>query len=127
MISRQCCVLLNDLYATSLKTFCPIAYGIVLWEIVTLGGFPYPTVCDKDMLQYLLDGNRLEKPLSCSDEIYAVMTECWRLCAKDRPSFVCLCDRLGSLSIPYVEFAPNTTLPPHDGFELIDSGTIIAQ
>ncbi|KIH66040.1 hypothetical protein ANCDUO_03633 [Ancylostoma duodenale] len=44
---------------------------------------------------------------------YAVMTECWRLCARDRPSFVCLCDRLGSLSIPYVEFAPNTTLPPH--------------
>ncbi|ETN85293.1 hypothetical protein NECAME_06453 [Necator americanus] len=45
------------------------AYGIVLWEIVTLGGFPYPTVCDKDMLQYLLDGNRLEKPISCSDEM----------------------------------------------------------
>ncbi|KAE9417915.1 hypothetical protein Angca_003256 [Angiostrongylus cantonensis] len=103
------------------------AYGIVLWEIVTLGGFPYPTVCDKDILQYLLDGNRLEKPLSCSDEIYAVMNECWRLCVNDRPSFVCLCDRLGSLTIPYVEFAPNTTLPPHNGFELIDSGTIIAQ
>ncbi|KIH66039.1 protein tyrosine kinase [Ancylostoma duodenale] len=46
-----------------------MAYGIVLWEIVTLGGFPYPTVCDKDMLQYLLDGNRLEKPISCSDEM----------------------------------------------------------
>ncbi|EYB94168.1 hypothetical protein Y032_0174g434 [Ancylostoma ceylanicum] len=114
----------DNIYSTKSDVW---AYGIVLWEIVTLGGFPYPTVCDKDMLQYLLDGNRLEKPISCSDEIYAVMTECWRLCARDRPSFVCLCDRLGSLSIPYVEFAPNTTLPPHDGFELIDSGTIIAQ
>ncbi|RCN49471.1 protein tyrosine kinase [Ancylostoma caninum] len=100
----------DNLYSTKSDVW---AYGIVLWEIVTLGGFPYPTVCDKDMLQYLLDGNRLEKPISCSDEIYAVMTECWRLCARDRPSFVCLCDRLGSLSIPYVEFAPNTTLPPH--------------
>ncbi|WKY01069.1 hypothetical protein Q1695_015232 [Nippostrongylus brasiliensis] len=114
----------DNIYSTKSDVW---AYGIVLWEIVTLGGFPYPTVCDKDMLQYLLDGNRLEKPISCSDEIYAVMTECWRLCARDRPSFVCLCDRLGSLSIPYVEFAANTTLPPHDGFELIDSGTIIAQ
>lgn len=114
----------DNIYSTKSDVW---AYGIVLWEIVTLGGFPYPTVCDKDLLQYLLDGNRLEKPISCSDEIYAVMTECWRLCARDRPSFVCLCDRLGSLSIPYVEFAPNTTLPPHDGFELIDSGTIIAQ
>ncbi|VDL77925.1 unnamed protein product [Nippostrongylus brasiliensis] len=78
------------------------------------------------MLQYLLDGNRLEKPISCSDEIYAVMTECWRLCARDRPSFVCLCDRLGSLSIPYVEFAANTTLPPHGELQLWGSHSLIS-
>ncbi|VDO57617.1 unnamed protein product [Haemonchus placei] len=57
----------DNIYSTKSDVW---AYGIVLWEIVTLGGFPYPTVCDKDMLQYLLDGNRLEKPISCSDEMY---------------------------------------------------------
>ncbi|EPB71041.1 protein tyrosine kinase [Ancylostoma ceylanicum] len=56
----------DNIYSTKSDVW---AYGIVLWEIVTLGGFPYPTVCDKDMLQYLLDGNRLEKPISCSDEM----------------------------------------------------------
>lgn len=34
-----------------------------------LGGFPYPTVSDMDLLNYLLEGKRLEKPDNCSDEL----------------------------------------------------------
>lgn len=45
------------------------AYGVVLWEICTLGGFPYPTISDKDILKYLQLGKRLEKPPSCSEDM----------------------------------------------------------
>ncbi|CAI4227974.1 unnamed protein product [Auanema sp. JU1783] len=113
----------DNLYSTKSDVW---AYGIVLWEIVTLGGFPYPTISDKDLLEYLLSGSRIEKPLSCSDEIYTVMSACWQLNAKDRPSFACICDQLGSLKCPYVDFPTNGKLPPNDAFELIDSGTILA-
>jgi hypothetical protein len=33
------------------------------------GGFPYPTVGDRDLLNFLLEGKRLEKPDNCSDEL----------------------------------------------------------
>uniref|UniRef100_F1KW71 Proto-oncogene tyrosine-protein kinase receptor Ret n=1 Tax=Ascaris suum TaxID=6253 RepID=F1KW71_ASCSU len=101
------------------------AYGVVLWEICTLGGFPYSTVSDKDLLKYLQQGNRLEKPTSCANEIYDVMMQCWAHNASDRPSFAYLCDHLSDLNnqqYPYVEFVPNDELPPPDGYcELADN------
>ncbi|XP_075237846.1 fibroblast growth factor receptor 1-like [Lycorma delicatula] len=63
------------------------AFGIVLWEIGTLGGFPYPTVVDYELLNYLLQGNRLEKPANCSDELYSLMIHCWSHSADARPTF----------------------------------------
>uniref|UniRef100_A0A183DJH6 Pkinase_Tyr domain-containing protein n=1 Tax=Gongylonema pulchrum TaxID=637853 RepID=A0A183DJH6_9BILA len=86
-----------------------------LWEICTLGGFPYPTVSDKDILKYLQQGNRLEKPASCSNEVYDVMMQCWAHNSNDRPSFAYLCEHLNDLSsqqCPYVEFVPQQALPP---------------
>ncbi|VDK82656.1 unnamed protein product, partial [Onchocerca ochengi] len=55
----------RNIYSTKSDVW---AYGVVLWEICTLGGFPYPTISDKDLLKYLLQGNRLEKPISSSNE-----------------------------------------------------------
>ena len=46
------------------------SYGVTLWEICTLGGHPYPTISNKQLLQFLLQGNRLEKPHNCSDDMY---------------------------------------------------------
>uniref|UniRef100_A0A914W5P6 Protein kinase domain-containing protein n=1 Tax=Plectus sambesii TaxID=2011161 RepID=A0A914W5P6_9BILA len=94
------------------------AYGVVLWEICTLGGFPYPTTSDKDLVRFLESGGRLEKPASCSDQVYELMMECWSYCAEDRPSFAELRDRITDLSnqgSPYVEFADRAELPPPEG------------
>uniref|UniRef100_A0A5S6QAI1 Protein kinase domain-containing protein n=1 Tax=Trichuris muris TaxID=70415 RepID=A0A5S6QAI1_TRIMR len=64
------------------------AYGVVLWEICTLGGFPYSNVPDKEILLYLESGKRLEKPVCCSDAIYQLMMQCWSELPEDRPSFL---------------------------------------
>ncbi|VDK88149.1 unnamed protein product [Litomosoides sigmodontis] len=106
----------RNIYSTKSDVW---AYGVVLWEICTLGGFPYPTVSDKDLLKYLLQGNRLEKPVSSSNEIYDVMIQCWSHNANDRPSFAYLCEHLNDLNsqqCPYVEFVPGDTLPPPEGY-----------
>ncbi|XP_045122097.1 fibroblast growth factor receptor 4-like isoform X3 [Portunus trituberculatus] len=64
------------------------AFGILLWEIMTLGGTPYPTVPSvAKLFQLLQEGHRMDKPSNCSLEIYMIMRECWRYQPTQRPTF----------------------------------------
>ncbi|XP_014245974.2 uncharacterized protein LOC106664605 [Cimex lectularius] len=64
------------------------SYGVLLWEIMTLGGTPYPSVPNMEKLfQLLRSGHRMEKPPCCSLEIYMVMRDCWSYQANERPTF----------------------------------------
>ncbi|CAL1527805.1 unnamed protein product [Lymnaea stagnalis] len=73
------------------------SFGIVLFEIVTLGGTPYPTIPTRDLLKELQRGYRLERPDNCSQEIYDIMRQCWHEDAESRPSFDALAHRLENL------------------------------
>ncbi|XP_031560988.1 uncharacterized protein LOC116296998 isoform X2 [Actinia tenebrosa] len=106
----------DRIYSTSSDVW---AFGIVLWEICTLGGFPYPTFNDRDLLKLLLDGKRMEKPSNCTEEIYELMKACWACNIEDRPSFVLVREILGDMQRsehPYVNVDPSlgTILPPVD-------------
>jgi len=46
------------------------AFGILLWEIVTLGATPYPDTPTNKILQFLKSGYRMERPPNCSRELY---------------------------------------------------------
>ncbi|XP_045481773.1 fibroblast growth factor receptor homolog 1-like isoform X3 [Harmonia axyridis] len=71
------------------------SYGILLWEIMTLGGTPYPSVPSVEKLfQLLRNGHRMEKPPCCSLEIYLLMRECWSYHPNERPTFSELVDDL---------------------------------
>ncbi|KAJ8040943.1 Tyrosine-protein kinase receptor Tie-1 [Holothuria leucospilota] len=63
------------------------SFGILLWEIVTLGGTPYPGITCAELYEKLPLGYRMDKPLGCDDEIYNIMRHCWRDRPHDRPSF----------------------------------------
>ncbi|XP_064115439.1 fibroblast growth factor receptor 3-like isoform X3 [Macrobrachium nipponense] len=95
------------------------AFGILLWEIMTLGGTPYPSVPSVEKLfQLLREGHRMEKPTNCSLEIYMIMRECWRYQPNQRPTFKELVedlDRILTLSstVEYLDLSmPHLDTPP---------------
>lgn len=46
------------------------SYGILLWEIVTLGGTPYPAMLDvSKLLEFLKAGKRMCQPPNCPTEL----------------------------------------------------------
>ncbi|XP_068727483.1 fibroblast growth factor receptor 1-like [Montipora capricornis] len=73
------------------------SYGVVLWEIATLGGSPYALMKSKQLLENLKAGYRLEKPDMCTDPVYALMRDCWNQDPDERPSFQRLYKRLDDM------------------------------
>uniref|UniRef100_A0A914L400 Receptor protein-tyrosine kinase n=1 Tax=Meloidogyne incognita TaxID=6306 RepID=A0A914L400_MELIC len=63
------------------------SYGILLWEIMTLGGTPYPSIAMPQLYNLLKEGYRMEAPHNCPDEIYGVMVSCWQERPEARPAF----------------------------------------
>lgn len=75
------------------------SYGIVLWEISTLGAFPYSNVQDDRVLRYIIHENgRLEKPDDVPLCIYNLMCSCWAAAPKDRPNFTQLLSELKTMT-----------------------------
>ncbi|XP_020894216.1 fibroblast growth factor receptor 4 isoform X2 [Exaiptasia diaphana] len=64
------------------------SYGVLLWEIVTLGASPYPGMNSQEVINFLRDGYRMDKPKHCSEELYCVMLDCWQVIPQRRPTFL---------------------------------------
>lgn len=45
------------------------SFGILLWELVTLGAVPYPGIAIQDLFKLLKEGYRMAKPDNCSSEL----------------------------------------------------------
>ncbi|CAG9813623.1 unnamed protein product [Phaedon cochleariae] len=80
------------------------SYGVLLWEMVTLGSTPYPGVPTHELLGMLNSGYRMPQPDNCSDELYALMRSCWKEDPKSRPSFSSLRETLDGLLEGYSEY-----------------------
>ncbi|KAM3911489.1 vascular endothelial growth factor receptor kdr-like [Leptodactylus fuscus] len=74
------------------------SFGVLLWEIFSLGASPYPGVqIDEDFCCRLKEGTRMRPPEYCTPEIYQTMLDCWQGIPTDRPTFTDLVERLGDL------------------------------
>ncbi|EFX67214.1 hypothetical protein DAPPUDRAFT_130278 [Daphnia pulex] len=64
------------------------SYGIVLWEIFTLGKIPYPGIdYGLALVTAIQNGHRMEKPKFAPDFFGEMMKSCWQKDPKERPTF----------------------------------------
>ncbi|XP_013363267.1 PREDICTED: vascular endothelial growth factor receptor 3 [Chinchilla lanigera] len=74
------------------------SFGVLLWEIFSLGASPYPGVqINEEFCQRLKDGTRMRAPELATPAIRRVMLNCWSGDPKARPAFSELVEILGDL------------------------------
>uniref|UniRef100_A0A8C5CNK9 receptor protein-tyrosine kinase n=1 Tax=Gadus morhua TaxID=8049 RepID=A0A8C5CNK9_GADMO len=90
----------DNLYTTLSDVW---SYGILLWEIFSLGygnicGTPYPgMVVDSSFYNKIKSGYRMAKPEHAPSDMYEVMMRCWNSEPEKRPSFMELTEAVASL------------------------------
>ena len=64
------------------------SFGILLYELVTHGGEPYPTIeAHKAMDMVIKSGYRMPCPTDCPQNLHKIMMKCWDNDASCRPTF----------------------------------------
>ncbi|KAG3263960.1 fibroblast growth factor receptor 2 [Ictidomys tridecemlineatus] len=66
---------------------CSWSFGVLMWEIFTLGGSPYPGIPVEELFKLLKEGHRMDKPANCTNELYMMMRDCWHAVPSQRPTF----------------------------------------
>ncbi|KAM4544345.1 vascular endothelial growth factor receptor 1 [Fundulus diaphanus] len=93
------------------------SYGILLWEIFSLGASPYPGLhIDEEFCHRLKSGTRMRAPEYSTPEIYSTMLACWEANPSERPTFTSLVEILGDLLQARVQ---------EDGKDYIPLGTFM--
>ena len=85
------------------------SFGILLYELITYGRFPYPGMTNAQTLEALQNGYRVPCPKGCPEQLYKMMSECWRDEATLRQTFESLHWRMEDF---FIENEP-THLHPH--------------
>ncbi|KAM9651158.1 proto-oncogene tyrosine-protein kinase receptor Ret isoform 9-T9 [Trichechus inunguis] len=110
--------LFDHIYTTQSDVW---SFGVLLWEIVTLGGNPYPGIPPERLFNLLKTGYRMERPDNCSEEMYSLMLQCWKQEPDKRPVFADISkdlERMMVKSRDYLDLAAST---PSDAL-LYDDG-----
>ncbi|XP_046850980.1 fibroblast growth factor receptor 4-like [Xenia sp. Carnegie-2017] len=73
------------------------SFGIVIWEMLTFGGTPYPSIPLEQLFDFLKNGYRMEPPVNCPQELYDLLMKCWNEEPYDRPTFTELVEELDDM------------------------------
>ncbi|VDI63697.1 fibroblast growth factor receptor 3 [Mytilus galloprovincialis] len=73
------------------------SFGIVMWEIFSLGDTPYPDVQSRDVASKLKQGYKMKKPEYCDDAFYKIMLKCWHYHPNKRSGFAEVKDQLSHM------------------------------
>ncbi|XP_028403698.1 fibroblast growth factor receptor 2-like isoform X2 [Dendronephthya gigantea] len=89
------------------------SFAIVLWEIITLGASPYPGMNSQEVVSFLQNGMRMDKPKHCSDELYNLLLDCWQVASHRRPNFEMLARYLDRMCNDDFEYINMRTYDDH--------------
>ncbi|XP_075066135.1 vascular endothelial growth factor receptor 3 isoform X2 [Mixophyes fleayi] len=91
------------------------SFGVLLWEIFSLGASPYPGVqINEEFCQRLKDGTRMRAPEYATTDVYRIMLSCWHGDPKERPTFTDLVEILGDLLQENVQQEGKDYIPLND-------------
>nr|XP_020657948.1 proto-oncogene tyrosine-protein kinase receptor Ret isoform X2 [Pogona vitticeps] len=110
--------LFDHIYTTQSDVW---SFGVLLWEIVTLGGNPYPGIAPERLFNLLKTGYRMEKPENCSEEMYNVMLRCWKQEPDKRPTFAEISKELEKMMVKSRDYLDLAASTPSDSL-LYDDG-----
>ncbi|KAK4010278.1 hypothetical protein OUZ56_019424 [Daphnia magna] len=93
------------------------SYGVLLWELFSLGKVPYPGMeAGHLLIKTIQQGYRMEKPDNAPNFFGEILSNCWKTDPKDRPTFnqleATICGHMETsisfnylnLNAPYVKF-----------------------
>ncbi|KAJ8029116.1 Myoblast growth factor receptor egl-15 [Holothuria leucospilota] len=87
------------------------SFGIVLYEIYTLGGTPYRNMDGQDVINKLKEGYRMDKPEECPDDMYTLMLHCWQEKPSSRPTFTSIYNTLDTMLSASSDYLTNLDPP----------------
>lgn len=63
------------------------SFGILMWEVFSFGGVPYPGMSNNEARELIENGYRLPSPANTPVIIYNLMLKCWSYDPSERPTF----------------------------------------
>ncbi|GFQ82640.1 NT-3 growth factor receptor [Trichonephila clavata] len=90
------------------------AYGVVLWEIFTVGKQPYYGHSNDEVVKLILQGILLSPPENSPPFIYSLMAGCWKTEVKDRLTFPEVYDMIS----PHIPDSRLVTTPSQEDSDL---------
>ena len=63
------------------------SFGVLIYEVVTYGRFPYPGMTNPEVLEKIQTGYRMGCPPKCHKRLHDFMLECWKEDPLARPTF----------------------------------------
>lgn len=75
------------------------SFGVVMHEILTFGAIPYENIyTNREVIDFVVRGNRMEKVAICTDDLYKLMLDCWKENPAERPDFMQVLERLQEIA-----------------------------
>ncbi|ESO09453.1 hypothetical protein HELRODRAFT_142649, partial [Helobdella robusta] len=84
-------VFLHSLYSTKSDVW---SVGVVLWELFSFGQVPYSQLTESEVVVFISEKGKLEKPAECDIQMFSIMNQCWRYKPDMRPTFQSLEEKL---------------------------------
>lgn len=116
--------LCDQKYSTSSDVW---SFGVLLWEIWTLGETPYPGIDVNRLYQFIREGKRMSRPESCPERVYHLMRQCWAFEPLARPTFADIVIQLDNIMFEtpdrdYLELRTSSIdTPPTSEYDYSDS------
>lgn len=109
-------VLLNNKFTIESDVY---SFGILMWEIVTLGSTPYKHLQTEEVIEKVArDGERPEKPKYCHSQLFEIMSKCWSQKPEERPTFKKLVKQLDELLLSANNYIELDQYPDHNYYNI---------